>query len=201
MRLRVGPHIILINNMYTVYVYLHINDYYNNNTNNYCPFILQNVRWKYVMAGHIVRPSQNLIISPDVCVCVHVWVSTCLCMGTCVHVYVCIFTCVYMCVHVRACVSIYMCMYVCVCVCLCMCIWIIKELLVWVYVSNIQFIHCMVYIISKFVCTYNMTWSDCATNWFRRQNRNNRQALCNWGNADMQSANDQTILQSVLDGK
>ena len=40
---------------------------------------------------------------------------------------------------------------------------------------------------------HDLWGSDCARNWFRQQNRNKRQALCNWSNADMQSANDQTI--------
>ena len=38
--LRVGTHIILIYSMYTVCVYLDINDNNTNNNNNYCPCIL-----------------------------------------------------------------------------------------------------------------------------------------------------------------
>ena len=45
LRLHVGTYIILIYSMYTVRVYLHINDNKNKYTNNnYCPCILQNVR-------------------------------------------------------------------------------------------------------------------------------------------------------------
>ena len=47
---------------------------------------------------------------------------------------------------------------------------------------------------------HDLRGSDCTTIWFRRQNHDKRQALCNWSNADMQSANDQTISKFVLDG-
>ena len=43
--------------------------------------------------------------------------------------------------------------------------------------------------------------SDCARIWFRRQNRDKRQALCNWSNADMQSATIKQYQKFALDGK
>ena len=48
---------------------------------------------------------------------------------------------------------------------------------------------------------HDLRGSDCATNSFRQQNRDKRKALCNWSNADMQSANDQTLSPVALDGK
>ena len=41
---------------------------------------------------------------------------------------------------------------------------------------------------------------DCAMNSFRRQTRDQRHALCNCSNADIQSEKDQTLSQVVLDG-
>ena len=40
---------------------------------------------------------------------------------------------------------------------------------------------------------------DCAMNSFRQQTRNKRHALCNCSNANIQSENDQTLSQFVLD--
>ena len=57
----------------------------------------------------------------------------------------------------------------------------------------------MIGMLNNYQLYHNSRGSDCATNWFRRRNRDKRQALCNWSNADMQSANNQTISQFVLD--
>ena len=51
----------------------------------------------------------------------------------------------------------------------------------------------MIGMLNNYHLHHDSRGSDCARNWFRRQNRDKRQALCSWSNADMQSANDQTI--------
>ena len=58
----------------------------------------------------------------------------------------------------------------------------------------------MIGMLNNYQLPNDLRGSDCTTNWFRRQNRNKRQALCNWTNADMQSANDEMISKFVLDG-
>ena len=51
----------------------------------------------------------------------------------------------------------------------------------------------MIGMLNNYHLHHDSRGSDYARNWFRRQNRDKRQTLCNWSNADMQSANDQTI--------
>ena len=58
----------------------------------------------------------------------------------------------------------------------------------------------MIRILNNYHLYHDSRGSDCARNWFRRQNRDKRQALCNRSNADMQSATIKQYQKFSLDG-
>ena len=91
---------------------------------------------------------------------IYIYVYICVCVCVCVFTYACRFTYIYDCVYAYMSIYIYIYIYICVCVCVCVCVYVCVSICLClhihyqpntppcIYISDLTFIHRVVYIFS-----------------------------------------------------